>query len=647
MDHPKYRPDIDGLRAVAVLSVVAYHFNKDWLPGGFVGVDVFFVISGFLITGIIQKSLSSNNFLFSEFYLRRIRRIMPATIFVTLVTLIFGATFMLPEDAKDLAYSASASLLTVANIYFWLFLDTSYFASSSELVPLLHMWSLGVEEQFYLIWPGLLYLSYRFHGKKGALCTGIIIAISSFIVSEFFLSRDALFSYYMLPSRAGELMLGGISFYILDMTKKPITKRVSETISLIGISGLIGSMLFINSDMGFPGLLSFIPAFSTALIIIGGSFYKTAVSRSLSIKMMTAIGLLSFSLYLWHWPVLAFYRYAYGEPTLVGGTICALLIILFTLFSYWCIERPFRFGFKISRLPWSTPAITGSAFIIGISLFLHMNEGFIRQLSPANYAVASERFEELTKSAPQYSFVCQRPRFERDLFQDPRCLLGPTDTPANTLIVGDSNASHYVGYFKEVAEQHGIAMRNIAHSSCVPLLSNAGAYVRRNNDSCEAFNQAAMEEAKNYDNIIIGASWTSYRGDEFIDDLSETVAHLSDNASQVIIALKIPVIRDYDRMCELKSIKIPFMNCKERSTSVDNGDYSINLAIEKIAANHSNVTTFSLRDKLCTNGHCSAYMDQTPVYFDAGHLSMLGSSLIGKKSVMNGSDRIAALLARQ
>ncbi|WP_060514305.1 acyltransferase family protein [Pseudomonas sp. NBRC 111132] len=159
--HLAYRPDIDGLRALAVLAVVIFHFNKEWLPGGFVGVDIFFVISGYLITGIIIRQVLSGNFLFSDFYIRRIRRIVPATLFVTLCTLIFGALFMLPEDVKSLSKSAIAATFSLANVYFWKFLDTSYFAASSDTIPLLHLWSLGVEEQFYLIWPALLLILFK------------------------------------------------------------------------------------------------------------------------------------------------------------------------------------------------------------------------------------------------------------------------------------------------------------------------------------------------------------------------------------------------------------------------------------------------------------------------------------------------------
>ena len=244
-----YRADIDGLRAVAVLSVIIFHFNKLWLPGGFVGVDIFFVISGYLITGILAKKIMSGSFSFLEFYGSRMRRIFPAAFVCVLVVLIVGLNFMLPSDYSSLAQSAAASVASVANIYFWLNLDTSYFASSSELVPLLHMWSLGVEEQFYLLWPILLF--FIFPRVRLLLFVFIVFALIllSFWVGEKYLISDQSFSYYMLPSRAGELLIGGLaSLAVINVT--PIKSRfVLEVISSLGFI-LVGWSIFSIGEEG-------------------------------------------------------------------------------------------------------------------------------------------------------------------------------------------------------------------------------------------------------------------------------------------------------------------------------------------------------------------------------------------------------------
>lgn len=223
-----YRPDIDGLRALAVLAVVIFHINKGWLPGGFVGVDIFFVISGFLITGILKREQDKSIFSFANFYMRRIRRILPAALTTILITLIVGIFVLLPSDLKELGKSSLASVFSVANIYFWLFLDTGYFADSSETVPLLHMWSLGVEEQFYLIWPAIMLLTYKFGGRRLLIFVAAALAIVSFVIGEHFILTDQSFAYYMLPSRAGELLFGAILFLVIEsVRRRPHAGRLS------------------------------------------------------------------------------------------------------------------------------------------------------------------------------------------------------------------------------------------------------------------------------------------------------------------------------------------------------------------------------------------------------------------------------------
>ena len=277
-----YRPDIDGLRALAVLAVVIFHFNKDWLPGGFVGVDIFFVISGFLITGIIARQHAAGTFSFGEFYMRRVRRILPAAFFVTLCTLVFGLAFMLPDDAKALSSSAIATTLSAANIYFWKFLDTSYFAASSDTVPLLHMWSLGVEEQFYLIWPALLLLTLKFGGRVMAVGAASVLAAASFWYGEHVLVSDPTFAYYMLPSRGGELLIGSLAYFACDAIKGNASRLASEAIGLLGFALVAWSLAFIRETEGFPGFISLTPALGAALVIASGSIRKTVVSSTLS-----------------------------------------------------------------------------------------------------------------------------------------------------------------------------------------------------------------------------------------------------------------------------------------------------------------------------------------------------------------------------
>lgn len=637
MKHLNYRSDIDGLRAIAVLSVLIYHMDSSFLPGGFVGVDIFFVISGFLITGIIRKSLVAGDFSFSEFYIRRIRRILPATTFVILVTLVAGTSFLLPEDIQRLAYSSVAALFSAANIFYWKFLDTGYFATSSELVPLLHMWSLGVEEQFYLIWPFLLVVASVL-SRKIVFVVAVVLSILCFSFSQMMLSVDPLFAYYMLPSRAGALILGALVFIVVEGKRDQAGSFFHQLSSYVGLLLLIGSLVFIQSGKNFPGLLAVIPALGAALIIWSGCFQQTYVYKILSNGIFVKIGLYSFSLYLWHWPVLALHRYAYGEPEGFSLLICLGIIVLGTVISYNMIEEPFRRGFRWKALAWKPLLSSGVGLLLAISVLAHYQEGKIGLVALNGNFEEMQRLNEITKPAPQFNYVCQSPAVDETLLKNPRCVLGGdlSDKEPNILVFGDSNASHYMGYIKTIAEDLNLKVRNVAQSSCVPLIENSSRYVNVRRESCANFNSMIKNEFSKYEMVVIGAAWTSYRGAGFHEDVRRTIEYLSDEVTDVVIALKIPGIKGYDRQCLQKALFVPGLECFSRGQSEMKEDYEINRYLESLAEEFENVTTLTVRDYLCKENLCSSYLDGIPVYFNASHLSLYGSELIGARAVRDG-----------
>ncbi|MCC5882483.1 MAG: acyltransferase [Halomonas sp.] len=635
MHNSQYRPDIDGLRTLAVISVVVFHFNNEWLPGGFIGVDIFFVISGFLITGIVYRQVEQGGFSFKEFFVRRVRRIVPAAMFVTLVTLLVGMVFMLPADSKALSESAIASVFSLANVYFWLFLDAGYFAASTDTVPLLHMWSLGVEEQFYLIWPVILLLSYKLGGMRLLFWVSVALAASSFLLSEFYVSKDPAFAYYMLPTRAGGLLIGCMTFMLTYKYATFSNKAVSEIFSVVGL-GLIVWSFFSIDKASFPGFISLIPSIGGALLIASGSVGNSSVGRLLSFRPFVIIGLLSFSLYLWHWPILAFYRYAYGEPTFIGGMLCLFLIVGFTVFSYRYIETPFRKP-SVRRVKFSVGAAVLVAVVISFSGLVYSSNGYVNK----GYAERVSSMEELTKAAYSFRYVCQSSNHERleSLLNHDRCIIGPSDQAPSVLIWGDSNAAHYVGYLKAVAEHSRVSMRNLSHPACVPFFDNSSDFVTRDHESCDKFNQVIKSELGKYDTVIVGASWTAYfsRSDEFENEFRNTIDYLSKGVGNVLVAKKIPIFHEYDRQCAQKAITIPLMNCFERSRIDDEGDHRVNDLIEEIVSEYSNVATFTIRDKICDGVSCYAYLNSVPVYYNSGHLSLLGSEALGEKAVKEGS----------
>ncbi|MFJ3108933.1 MULTISPECIES: acyltransferase family protein [Pseudomonas] len=629
--HLAYRPDIDGLRALAVLAVVIFHFNKEWLPGGFVGVDIFFVISGFLITGIITRQINAGRFSFQDFYIRRMRRIIPATLFVTVVSLIFGALFMLPKDLMALAKSAVAATLSVANIYFWRFLDISYFAASSDTVPLLHLWSLGVEEQFYLIWPAALVLGFKFISRKYFMFMVVVLAACSFWIGQKTIVSDPSYSYYMLPSRAGELIIGAMTYWMCQSTEYRARAWTSGLLAVIGSIGLAWSLLFVRETGGFPGFISAVPAVSTALLIASGTFGKSAVTTALSTRPLVAVGLVSFSLYLWHWPVLAFYRYAYGEPNTLSAVVaCTLVMILATVFSYFKVEKKFRSGDSVARTLFQVVSVAAIVAFFGVVI---INLGG----KIANPLMGKDKDLHLAtanvKSDLAYSFSCHMKKFNARVIDESRCIVGDNSKKPSMLIIGDSNAAHYLGFIKLVGERKGFSARNITHSACVPFAENAGRYVSKVRvDSCERYGVNTIKYAKGYKVVFISAQWATYsKNDMFYQDFEKQIALLSREVPKVVVGLQVPRFNKYDRQCAEKSQKIPGLNCESRSTFLSSTDTATNKRIREIVSRYPNVTTFSVRDYLCGEGTCSAYLDGVPLYFDSSHLSMYGSYKLGKR----------------
>lgn len=628
-----YRPDIDGLRALAVLAVTIFHFNKQWLPGGFVGVDIFFVISGFLITGIIYGK--GHDFSFADFYGRRVRRILPAAIFVTAITLVAGSLLMMPTDVKDLSGSAIASALSAANVYFWLFLDTSYFAQSSETVPLLHMWSLGVEEQFYLVWPAMMIIAVKLGGKRLLAATAVIIAIASFAVSEYYVTRDPSFAYYMLPSRAGELLVGALLFLWQDSRR--ISPAMANVAGILGLALIACSLAVLDEKGGFPGVRSIIPSVGAALLILGGSHQSGLLAKVLANPIARAIGFRSFSLYLWHWPVLAFYRYGYGEPTLAGGIACAVAMLVLTEVTYRLIETPFRTYSPRWLVTKAAPIFATSLAVVVASYLLIENRGLWPTSAGKEYQRLLNLHDTNTKSAAKFAYNCQIFKPGQDYWNESRCILGPNDAEPEVLLWGDSNAAQFVGYFKVVGEKYRVGIRNITHSSCPPFIGKAPSYVPPTiRASCEAYNVKAFAETKKYKTVIVGAAWYWYAKAGDADRFEATVEALARNGKQVILMLNVPVFDKLDRMCDAKSIRIPNMNCDRQAFYDSTADDDANLKLIALASKHPNIKTFSVRDYICKDGRCSAYQDKNLLYFDRGHLSMGGSETIGRQAIELG-----------
>ncbi len=347
MNKIKYRPEIDGLRAIAILSVLIFHIDATYLSGGFVGVDIFFVISGFLITGIIKNEIeTTGNFSFRNFYIRRIKRLFPALFFTLLVTSIFAILFFSPSLLRSFGGSLFTSLLSVSNFFFWI--EADYFDVSSKLKPLLHTWSLSIEEQFYLFWPLVLILLLKIKNKKFILLSIIFLSVLSLYLNLVFQSGKAIESeyfedgkstiFFLLPFRVYEFMFGALLVWFVHYQLKK--KYLYDILFLIGLLFIGYSVVFFDETMLFPSFYGLLPVVGTVLLIYSSVYSR--FKKLLSNKLFVGIGLVSYSLYLVHWPIVVFWTYLDTEITKYDKIYILLLSFVLAYISYKFVEQPFR-----------------------------------------------------------------------------------------------------------------------------------------------------------------------------------------------------------------------------------------------------------------------------------------------------------------
>lgn len=373
----KYRPEIDGLRAVAIIPVILFHVGFQTFSGGYTGVDVFFVISGFLITTIIYAELEQNKFSILNFYERRSRRILPLLFFVLLATIPFAWISLFEVDMVDYFESLISTSLFYSNFLFAF--EANYFDTSVHLKPLLHTWSLAVEEQYYIMFPLFMILLWKFNLKKRLLTLLFIFGMLSFIFAEWASFHYPTYNFYLLPSRAWELAIGAILAIAIEkslLSKIQNNSILSEILSIIGFALILAGFFIITEDTRFPSLYAIFPTIGSALVI-GFANSKNLIGKLLSLKIFVFIGLISYSAYLWHHPIIAFSKHlSLSEDSLSQKIFLIGLIIPLSYLSWKYIENPFRNKKKFSRKFIFTFSIIGSLFFISIGFIGLKNNGF-------------------------------------------------------------------------------------------------------------------------------------------------------------------------------------------------------------------------------------------------------------------------------
>lgn len=455
-DH--FRPDLEGLRAIAVLLVLLYHVGVPGFAGGFVGVDIFFVLSGFLITGLLLRELRSTGALsIRGFYARRARRLLPAAGLVLLVTL--GASVVVLSPLRIAAISADigSAATYISNIRFAVQAN-DYFATSEPPSPVLHYWSLSVEEQFYVVWPALLLLLYRRGRPWMGIGVGILV-VASFGLSFVLTGVNQPAAFYLLPARAWQLGVGAL----LALAGERLSRTeptLGTSMTLLGLGGVAAASLLFSNGTVFPGLGATLPVASAALVIAGGAPRdRTVAARLLGVRPLRYIGTISYSIYLWHWPLLVFAAAAVGHPlSLRAGVAVAALSIPIAGVIQRLVERPLRRGDFISAVP-SRNLIQAFALTLTIAVAC----GIVSRLQPSLGVSAVDDFvPPLAEAAAPWPYrFCDEP--DRT---DPPCVIGDPAAGFTIALFGDSHATSWVPAVARLAAEHGWRFLNMTEGRC-------------------------------------------------------------------------------------------------------------------------------------------------------------------------------------
>ena len=620
MNERFYRSDIDGLRALAILGVLLFHIDEHWLPGGFVGVDVFFVISGFLITGIIRRGLEHGSFSLVDFYQRRIRRIFPALLVVLLAVTVAGAFLMLPDDFAALTKSMRYTVLSISNLYFSR--GRGYFAADDVDTPLLHMWSLSVEEQFYLVFPLLMIALHRWV-KRGRTILWILagLTVISLVGAEIMVVKDQKKAFFLLPWRAWELLLGGC-LAVADL--KESGRKVSEAMGFAGLSMIVGSMTGYHAGMTFPGVSAVVPC-SGALLLIHAGRNRDATIRSLmGLKPLVLIGLISYSVYLWHWPLVAFTGHFFGKGHSFGAGILAGSLILGWL-SWRFIEQPFRDGFNVGR------KTVFAAFAVGV-VVLCLGEVVVRENS--GFPGRFDR-EALVMAAQQ------RPKWIRSGHWTDK--EGESDLKAGATPVvalwGDSHAVSLEAAMDRISDDLDMEVVSFAKNGYPPFPGWKSGLPIKDPENKKRHAEDVYGELTGSGTVkvvVIAARWWSFlEGEEetsageyekVLAALREAVLGLTKSGKQVIITYPVPEVPlDVPRYCA-RRMKWDLSLPEFLPESADSKQWSPVAAELLDELRHiDGVSVIVPRDRLLRDGVIRVRDGVTTLYRDDDHLSPAGS----------------------
>lgn len=616
-----YRPDIDGLRTVSVFLVILFHADLSLFSGGFVGVDIFFVISGYLITSSINKQMLNNSFSFKEFYIRRIRRIIPVLVFMLVLVTIPAYLFLFPNDFESYSRTLLHSMLSTNNFYLWS-TNNDYFVGNTDIMPLMHTWSLSVEEQFYFMWPILLLILHRFFNLNLRVYTVFVLLISTILLSIYMTGEDKSMAYFLLPARFFELLMGAILAILWDRIPK-FPKSINHTFSVLGILLILIPSIMLTKASFFPGLNAFWPCLGAVLLILSGKEKgsKGVINNLLEFRGIVFLGLLSYSMYLWHWPIIVFIKYLGYELTLPVILMLVTVTILLSYFSWKFVEQPFRYKFKYGfskTLQYILlPCLIITGLIYGI---IDANDGF------------SNRFPKLTEFNKEVNFpAVVRSNCGKNGIIDncEECNIGVVKNKIDGVLIGDSFANHSA-YFMDVLAKDANMQFQVSSVSYYPLLENLDFPSKHRYGVDYGSNRLAY--AKTKDVICIASFWESIKhNSENYDRTLGAIEELVALKKNVIIIDNLRMTNEVNlHKMKLYKSKIGAQLSKE-DLLVPNTKRSEKYIVNKIKKKFPSVTIIDLNEIMCADGKCDFEINGQIVYRDFSHLNISGSREIAKK----------------
>ena len=628
---PAYRPDIDGLRAIAVLAVIAFHASSGLAPGGFVGVDIFFVISGYLISNLIFKDLEKGRFRFSDFYTRRIKRLLPAYIIVSLFTLAVSTYLLIPNDYIFYTTSLAASWGFASNVFFSM-LSWGYFGQRTEEFPLLHTWSLSVEEQFYFVFPILLIVLFRFCKRQ---VIPVLVAFGLVFVYLSEIKAGKVGAYFLLPYRAHELIIGVVTMLVL--TQFPLRNRwVSTILAGLGMAMMAGSIFLLQKTAVFPGFNSLFPCIGAALLIYACSV-DNPVGRILRNKALVFVGLISYSLYLWHWPIFSFLRYRQIELTFAVGTGAIAAAFILSYLTWKLVEVPIRTNrtieFKGALLRfYAAPAVV----FLCIGAVSYFTEGAPQRFSDDfRQLISSYSFErDLTKSCSirsgEYSGISLPYLLDH-------CAFGDLERDkADVLLFGDSHANHFKPFVEELSKRANLKSVYFVEGSCEAIdLPDGPPADGEPLSTCQRRNADLLQMAGKFKFVVLASFW-SYKGKE---DLFER--RLGTAVQRIIAAGATPVIfKDNPHFEPDISQCVLFKkrgwvdanrNCNIPYSFVRETQDTMNEVIDATKLKYPGTIVIDPKVVMCNAVECTTSIGNIALYKDANHINTKAAVVLAER----------------